>query len=70
MSQIVIRRLSVIVVSVLVVATAWVIVSSRATAASPTPVVYVATGENFPDALGASAAAAVQGGPVLLVRKG
>jgi hypothetical protein len=62
--------MSVIVVSVLVVVTAWVVVSSRATAASSTPVVYVATGENFPDALGASAAAAVQGGPVLLVRKG
>jgi hypothetical protein len=69
MSQVVVRRLSVIVVSVLVVVTGWVIVSSRATAASSTPVVYVATGENFPDALGASAAAAVQDGPVLLVRK-
>jgi hypothetical protein len=65
-----VRRMSVIVVSVLVVVTGWVVVSSRATAASSTPVVYVATGENFPDALGASAAAAVQGGPVLLVRKG
>ena len=31
--------------------------------------VYVATGENFPDALGAASAAAVQGGPVLLVQK-
>jgi hypothetical protein len=65
-----VRRLSVVVVSVLVVVTGWVVVSSRATAASSTPVVYVATGENFPDALGAAAAAAVQGGPVLLVRKG
>jgi hypothetical protein len=33
-----------------------------------TPVVYVATGENFPDALGAASASAVQGGPVLLVQ--
>ncbi len=53
----------------LFVSVAWVSVGSRASAASATPVVYVATGENFPDALGASAAAAVQGGPVLLVTK-
>jgi putative cell wall-binding protein len=30
------------------------------------PVVYVATGENYPDALSAASAAAVQGGPLLL----
>jgi hypothetical protein len=34
-----------------------------------TRVVYVATGENFPDALGAAAAAAVGLGPVLLVQQ-
>jgi hypothetical protein len=48
---------------------AWVGVAQRVSAASSTPVVYVATGENFPDALGAASAAAVQGGPVLLVTK-
>jgi hypothetical protein len=53
----------------LVVSVAWVGVAQRASAASATPVVYVATGENFPDALGAASAAAVQGGPVLLVQK-
>jgi hypothetical protein len=34
-----------------------------------TQVVYIATGENFPDALGAAAAAAVGLGPVLLVQQ-
>jgi hypothetical protein len=53
----------------LFVSVAWVSVGSRASAASATPVVYVATGVGFADALGASAAAAVQGGPVLLVTK-
>ena len=33
------------------------------------PVVYMATGESFPDALGGAAAGALQGGPVLLVTK-
>jgi hypothetical protein len=33
------------------------------------PVVYVATGTNFPDALGAGPAAADEGGPVLLVTR-
>lgn len=32
------------------------------------PVLYVATGETFPDALSAGVAAAVQGGPLLLVK--
>jgi hypothetical protein len=63
------RSILVVVVSLLVVAAGIVLVSQRASAASATPVVYVATGENFPDALGASAAAAVQAGPVLLVQK-
>lgn len=35
--------------------------------ASGAPVVYLATGENFPDALSASAAAGANGGPVILV---
>ncbi|MEN3272814.1 MAG: hypothetical protein V7636_1575, partial [Actinomycetota bacterium] len=34
------------------------------------PVVYIASGEAFPDALSGAAAAAAQGGPVLLVTKG
>lgn len=34
------------------------------------PVVYVATGENYPDALSAASAAAVQGGPLLLTDPG
>ncbi|MEA3020261.1 MAG: hypothetical protein QOI47_1785 [Actinomycetota bacterium] len=33
------------------------------------PVVYVATGESFPDALAGASAGALQGGPVLLVTK-
>ena len=53
----------------LFVSVGWTSTGSRASAASATPVVYVATGEGFPDALGASSAAAVQGGPVLLVTK-
>lgn len=39
---------------------------SRATFPAGIPVVYVATGADFPDALSAAAAAGVQGGPVLL----
>ncbi|WP_405216248.1 cell wall-binding repeat-containing protein [Agrococcus sp. Ld7] len=37
---------------------------------SGAPVVYVASGEVWPDAMSASPAAAYEGGPVLLVRKG
>ncbi|WP_146084580.1 MULTISPECIES: cell wall-binding repeat-containing protein [unclassified Rathayibacter] len=41
---------------------------SKATFATPgVPVVYIATGANFPDALSAGPAAAKQGGPLLLV---
>jgi putative cell wall-binding protein len=40
---------------------------ATATFAGAVPVVYVATGENFPDALAATPAAAREGGPVLLV---
>jgi putative cell wall-binding protein len=36
---------------------------------APNPVAYVASGEVFPDALSASAAAGQLGGPVLLVKK-
>jgi hypothetical protein len=72
MLQITVSRRQLVVfaaVVALVVSVAWVGAATRASAASSTPVVYVATGENFPDALGASAAAAVQGGPVLLVTR-
>lgn len=41
---------------------------SRGTVPSGAPVVYVATGLNFPDALAAAAAAGQLGGPVLLVQ--
>lgn len=41
---------------------------SAASFAPGVPVAYVATGDNFPDALAAGAAAAHHGGPVLLVR--
>ncbi|MWV50481.1 hypothetical protein GRS96_14505 [Rathayibacter sp. VKM Ac-2803] len=40
---------------------------SKATFGANVPVVYVATGGNFPDALSAGPAAAKQGGPLLLV---
>ena len=40
---------------------------SAATFASDVPVVFIATGRNFPDALAAGPAAAALGGPVLLV---
>jgi len=72
MMQVVVNRRRVMVVLaviVLFVSVTWIGVVQRASAQTATPVVYVATGENFPDALGASAAAAVQGGPVLLVTK-
>jgi hypothetical protein len=51
----------------LFVSVAWVGVANQARAGSATPVVYVATGENFPDALGAGPAAAIVKGPILLV---
>jgi putative cell wall-binding protein/uncharacterized protein YkwD len=40
---------------------------SQAHFAPGTPIVYVATGANFPDALAGGAAAGLQGGPILLV---
>jgi hypothetical protein len=58
------RSILVVVLSLLVVAAGIVVVSQRANAASSTPVVYVATGENFPDALGAGPAAAPGAGPI------
>lgn len=62
------RHLTVFVaVIALVVSVAWVGAASRVSAGSSTPVVYVATGENFPDALGAGPAAAIVKGPILLV---
>jgi len=42
---------------------------SRATFSAPIDTVFVATGENFPDALAAGPAAAKGGGPVLLVQR-
>ena len=46
-------RRTLVTVAVLVVGVvvaAWLLATSQARAASSTPVVYVATGENFPDA--------------------
>lgn len=42
-------------------------IARSAFSASGAPIVYLATGENFPDALSASAAAGANGGPVILV---
>ena len=41
---------------------------SRSTFGESVPVAYVATGANYPDALGGVPAAGVEGGPILLVR--
>ena len=60
--------LALIVAFGLLVAAVWLVAGNQARAASATPVVYVATGENFPDALGAGPVAAMVKGPVLLVR--
>ena len=61
---------SLVTVTILLVAAVGVVlIVQRASSAASTPGVYVATGENFPDALGAASAAAVRGGPVLLVQK-
>jgi len=43
---------------------------SRANFGAGVPVAYVATGVDYPDALGAVPAAGVEGGPILLVRPG
>jgi len=43
--------------------------TESAGAGSTTEVVYIATGDNFPDALGAGAVAGVNAGPVLLVQQ-
>ena len=43
-------------------------VVSRATFGQGVPVAYIATGADYPDALGAVPAAGVEGGPILLVR--
>ena len=45
-------------------------ISRSANPSSGVPVVYVVTGLDFPDALSAAPAAAVQGGPILLARPG
>ena len=62
-----IRRLGTVFVALAVLVAGWLVISERVSAASATPVVYVATGENFPDALGAGPAAAMVKGPILLV---
>lgn len=59
--------LTLTVALVALAASVWLVESNSARAASSTPVVYVATGENFPDALGAGPAAAMAKGPILLV---
>ena len=43
---------------------------SRANFGAGVPVAYVATGVDYPDALGAVPAAGIEGGPILLVRPG
>lgn len=43
--------------------------TTTAGAGDTTEIVYIATGENFPDALGAAAAAGINAGPVLLVQQ-
>ncbi len=43
---------------------------SAASFSSPVPVVYIATGANFPDALAGGPVAGIKGGPVLLVQAG
>jgi len=66
------RRLPVLaVVLVLMAATVWAVASNqpRALGSFPDQVVYVATGENFPDALGAGPAAALVKAPILLVAR-
>lgn len=55
----------------LFITTIWV-TNGRASAAeeaSATPVVYIVTGENFPDALGVGPASALDRGPILMVTK-
>jgi hypothetical protein len=54
----------------LVLSSLW-IANTRASADEPsaTPVVYIVTGENFPDALGVGPASALNRGPILMVRK-
>jgi hypothetical protein len=54
---------------VVLVAAVFVTLIQRAGAASATPVVYVATGENFPDGLASGPPAALAKGPILLVRQ-
>jgi len=53
----------------LLVAAVWVVSGDQARAGASGPVVYVATGEDFPDALGGGPVAAMVKGPLLLVRQ-
>lgn len=64
------RRWRVALAVALAVALGFTVASTPdADAGLSTSVVYVATGENFPDALGAAAAAGAVGAPVLLVQQ-
>jgi hypothetical protein len=54
---------------VLLVSIAFAVGVNAATSTPTTPVVFVATGEEFPDGFGAAPPAALNRGPVLLVRQ-
>ena len=62
------RMVAIVVAAVLLFTTVAFVVGVQA-ASDKTPVVFVATGENFPDGLTSGSVAAVSGGPVLLTRK-
>ena len=64
-----VRRYVILAFVLLLAIAGTFVLTQRATAVSQTPVVYVATGENFPDALGAGPAAAIVKGPILLVQQ-
>lgn len=64
------RRWRVLIAVALAAALGLTVISTNdAEAGLSTDVVYIATGENFPDALGAAAAAGAVGAPVLLVQQ-
>jgi len=67
-----IRRSALIVFAVAVLFLTTILVvgnDAEAATGSDTPVVYIATGENFPDALGVGPVAALAHGPVLFVAR-
>lgn len=64
------RRWRVLIAVALAAAVGFTFGNTEAVGAgSTTEVVYIATGDNFPDALGAGAVAGVNAGPVLLVQQ-